>query len=85
LNSTETVAQRNCVYGDLAAERAAFAETRDATHREGERYVWGHPEGIPATGKQTKEIIWTLIGFCLLLLGLAYLVWAGSHGGFRWQ
>jgi LPXTG-motif cell wall-anchored protein len=44
----------------------------------------GHPEGIPATGKQTKEIIWTLVGFCLLLAGLAYLVWAGSHGSHIW-
>jgi hypothetical protein len=83
---------------DLCADRLAYAETSDATHRDGERYVWRddppraahasipqrHPEGEPATAKETKEIIWTLVGFCLVGLGLAYLVWAGSHGGSPW-
>jgi hypothetical protein len=79
-----TTALRNRVYRDLASERMAYAETRDATHRDGERYVWGGDDGIPANGRQTAAIIGTSIAFCLLLVGLAYLVWAGSHGGSPW-
>jgi hypothetical protein len=45
----------------------------------------GHPEGIPATSKQTKEIIWTLVGFTLLLIGVLVIVYAQRHGGFSWQ
>jgi hypothetical protein len=95
-----TTALRNRVYRDLANERMAYAATRDATHRDGERYVWGDDDGIPASGrarfdlgssawdgdgepaggKRTAAIIGTCICGVLLLLGLAYLVWAGSHG-----
>jgi hypothetical protein len=41
-------------------------------------------DGIPAGGRQTAAIIGTCICGVLLLLGLAYLVWAGSHGGYPW-
>jgi predicted cobalt transporter CbtA len=76
---------RNRVYRDLASERMAYAATRDATHRDGERYVWGGDDGIPASGRQTAAIIGTCVGFCLLLVGLAYLVWAGRNGNYVWQ
>jgi hypothetical protein len=96
MNSTLDL--RNRVYRDLASDRMAFAETHDATHREGERYVWRddppraayasipqrHPEGVPASGKQTAAIVGTCVAFCLILAGLAYLVWAGSHGSHIW-
>jgi hypothetical protein len=96
--TTQTTALRNRVYRDLACDRLAYAETHDATHRDGERYVWRddprraayadipmrHPEGEPASGRQTAAIVGTCICGVLLLVGLAYLVWAGSHGGSPW-
>jgi hypothetical protein len=84
MSTVETTALRNRVYRDLASERAAFAETRDATHRDGERYVWGDDDDTPASGRQTAAIIGTCICGVLLLVGLAYLVWAGRHG-LPWQ
>jgi hypothetical protein len=45
---------------------------------------WSDDEGTPASGRETAALIGTFIGFCLLLLGLAYLVWAGRHG-LPWQ
>jgi hypothetical protein len=62
---------------EMAVKRLAAFTPHDVTAR----YVWGDDDdGEPASGKQTTAIIGTIIAFCLLLAGLAYLVWAGSHG-----
>jgi hypothetical protein len=70
---------------EMAMKRLAAFTPRDQTPSYGSGMYWGDDEGEPASGRQTAAIIGTCVGFCLLLLGLAYLVWAGSHGGFRWQ
>jgi hypothetical protein len=80
MNSTTALRNR-----DLASERMAYAATRDATHRDGERYVWGDDDGIPASGRQTAAIIGTCIAFCLLIIGVLVIVYAQRHGGFSWQ
>jgi hypothetical protein len=83
--TTQTTALRNRVYRDPAADRMAFAETSDATHRDGERYVWRDDDGIPASGRQTAAIVGTCAAFTLLLIGVLVIVYAQRHGGFSWQ
>jgi hypothetical protein len=85
MTSTETVALRNRVYRDTPTDQREI----DGEAMPRGRYLFGGGaywgDEVPASGRQTAAIIGTACCFCLLLLGLAYLVWAGQHGGLPWQ
>jgi hypothetical protein len=83
--NTQTTALRNRVYRDLRTDRYVWQDDLPLAAYASIPMVDRHPEGEPASGRQTAAIIGTICCFCLLLVGLAYLVWAGRNGNYVWQ